>query len=209
MKEKLAFKARVLRDGNWVNIHSKNIVPGDFVKVHLGDIVPADIKLLEGEYVTVDESSLTGESLPVDKIVDDIIYSGSIIQKGQMNGVVFATGMNTYFGKAAGLVTGLTPKSHLQQAVITIGDYLIILDIIMVSLIFIAGLIRHESFFDILGFALVLTIASIPVAQPAVLSVTLTVGAMAMAKKKAIVSKLTAIEELAVWMCFFQIKLVL
>jgi H+-transporting ATPase len=197
LKEKLAFKARVLREGKWVNIPSKNIVPGDFVKVHLGDIVPADIKLIEGEYVTVDESSLTGESLPVDKTVDDIIYSGSIIQKGQMNGIVFATGMNTYFGKAAGLVTGLSPKSHLQRAVITIGDYLIILDLIMVSLIFIAGLIRHESFFDILGFALVLTIASIPVAQPAVLSVTLTVGAMAMAKKKAIVSKLTAIEELA------------
>ena len=197
LKEKLAYKARVLREGKWVNIPSKNIVPGDFVKVHLGDIVPADIKLIEGEYVTVDESSLTGESLPVDKTVNDIIYSGSIIQKGQMNGIVFATGMNTYFGKAAGLVSGLSPKSHLQRAVITIGDYLIILDLIMVSLIFIAGLIRHESFFDILGFALVLTIASIPVAQPAVLSVTLTVGAMAMAKKKAIVSKLTAIEELA------------
>ena len=197
LKEKLAFKARVLREGNWVNIPSKNIVPGDYVKVHLGDIVPADIKLLEGGYVTVDESSLTGESLPVDKTVNDIIYSGSIIQKGQMNGIVFATGMNTYFGKAAGLVSRLSPKSHLQRAVITIGDYLIILDLIMVSLIFIVGLIRHESFFDILGFALVLTIASIPVAQPAVLSVTLTVGAMAMAKKKAIVSKLTAIEELA------------
>ena len=197
LKEKLAYKARVLRGGKWSNIPSKNIVPGDFVKVHLGDIVPADIKLIEGGYVTVDESSLTGESLPVDKTVDDIIYSGSIIQKGQMNGLVFATGMNTYFGKAAGLVSGLSPKSHLQRAVITIGDYLIVLDLIMVSLIFIAGLIRHESFFDILGFALVLTIASIPVAQPAVLSVTLTVGAMAMAKKKAIVSKLTAIEELA------------
>ena len=73
MKEKLAFKARVLREGKWVNIPSKNIVPGDIVKVHLGDIVPADIKLIEGEYVTVDESSLTGESLPVDKTVDDII----------------------------------------------------------------------------------------------------------------------------------------
>ena len=197
LKEKLAYKARVLRGGKWSNIPSKNIVAGDIVKVHLGDIVPADIKLTEGGYVTVDESSLTGESLPVDKTIDDIIYSGSIIQKGQMNGVVFATGMNTYFGKAAGLVSGLSPKSHLQRAVITIGDYLIILDLIMVSLIFVAGLIRHESFFDILGFALVLTIASIPVAQPAVLSVTLTVGAMAMAKKKAIVSKLTAIEELA------------
>lgn len=195
LKEKLAYKARVLRGDKWANIPSKNIVPGDFVKVHLGDIVPADIKLIEGGYVTVDESSLTGESLPVDKTVNDIIYSGSIIQKGQMNGIVFATGMNTYFGKATGLVSGLSPKSHLQRAVITIGDYLIVLDLIMVSLIFIAGLIRHEFFFDILGFALVLTIASIPVAQPAVLSVTLTVGAMA--KKKAIVSKLTAIEELA------------
>ena len=197
LKEKLAYKARVLREGKWFNIPSKNIVPGDIIKVHLGDIVPADMKLIEGDYITVDESSLTGESLPVDKKIGDILYSGFTIQKGQMHGIVFATGMNTFFGRAAGLVSGLTPKSHLQKAVITIGDYLIILDLIMVTLIFITGLIRHESFFDILGFALVLTIASIPVAQPAVLSVTLTVGAMAMAKKKAIVSKLTAIEEMA------------
>jgi len=197
LKEKLAYNARVLRDWKWIKIPSKYIVPGDIVKVHLGDIVPADIKLIEGDYVTADESSLTGESLPVDKKIGDIIYSGSTIQKGQMNGIVFATGMNTFFGRAAGLVSEVSPKSHLQKAVITIGDYLIVLDLIMVTLIFIAGLIRNESFFDILGFALVLTIASIPVAQPAVLSVTLTVGAMAMAKKKAIVSKLTAIEEMA------------
>ena len=197
LKEKLAYNARVLRGGKWEKIPSKYVVPGDIVKVHLGDIVPADIKLIEGDYITADESSLTGESLPVDKKTGDIIYSGSTIQKGQMDGIVFATGMNTYFGRAAGLVSEVRPKSHLQKAVITIGDYLIVLDLIMVALIFIAGLIRHESFFDILGFALVLTIASIPVAQPAVLSVTLTVGAMAMAKKKAIVSKLTAIEEMA------------
>jgi len=197
LKEKLAFNARVLRDGKWVKIPSKDVVIGDITKIHLGDIVPADIKLIEGDYVTADESSLTGESLPVDKKIGDICYSGSIIQKGQMNGIVFATGMKTFFGRAAGLVSEVSPKSHLQKAVITIGDYLIALDFIMVVLIFIAGLIRHESFFDILGFALVLTIASIPVAQPAVLSVTLTVGAMAMAKKKAIVSKLTAIEEMA------------
>ncbi len=197
LKEKLAYNARVLRGGKWEKIPSKYVVPGDIVKVQLGDIVPADIKLIEGDYVTADESSLTGESLPVDKKTGDIVYSGSTIQKGQMDGIVFATGMNTYFGRAAGLVSEVSPKSHLQKAVITIGDYLIVLDLIMVALIFIAGLIRHESFFDILGFALVLTIASIPVAQPAVLSVTLTVGAMAMAKKKAIVSKLTAIEEMA------------
>ena len=206
LKEKLAYKAIVLRDGKWANIPSKNVVPGDVARIHLGDIVPADIKLIEGDYVTVDESSLTGESLPVEKTVGDICYSGSIIQKGQMNGVVFATGMNTFFGKAAGLVSKVSTKSHLQKAVITIGDYLIILDVIMVSLIFIAGLIRQENFFDILGFALVLTIASIPVAQPAVLSVTLTVGAMALAKKKAIVSKLSAIEEMAGMDVLFSIK---
>ncbi len=197
LKEKLAYNAMLLRDGKWTKIPSKNVVPGDVARIHLGDIVPADIKLTEGDYVTVDESSLTGESLPVDKKVGDICYSGSIIQKGQMSGIVFATGMNTFFGRAAGLVSKVSTKSHLQKAVITIGDYLILLDVIMVALIFIAGLIRQENFFDILGFALVLTIASIPVAQPAVLSVTLTVGAMALAKKKAIVSKLSAIEEMA------------
>ncbi|MTK63568.1 MAG: plasma-membrane proton-efflux P-type ATPase [Methanobacterium sp.] len=197
LKEKLAFDAQVKRDNTWIKIPSKEVVPGDIVKIRLGDIVPADIKLLEGDYVTADESSITGESLPVDKAVGDICYSGSIIQKGQMEGVVFSTGMNTFFGKAAGLVAKAPSKSHLEQAVIKIGDYLIILDAIMVILIFIAGILRHQGFFDILGFALVLTIASIPVAQPAVLSVTMTVGAMALAKKKAIVSKLAAIEEMA------------
>jgi H+-transporting ATPase len=197
LKKKLAFDAQVKRDNKWIKIPSKELVPGDIVKIHLGDIVPADIKLLEGDYVTADESSITGESLPVDKAVGDICYSGSIIQKGQMHGIVFSTGMNTFFGKAAGLVAKAPSKSHLEQAVVKIGDYLIILDAIMVVLIFIAGILRHQGFFDILGFALVLTIASIPVAQPAVLSVTMTVGAMALAKKKAIVSKLAAIEEMA------------
>lgn len=197
LKEKLAYNARVLRDGKWVVVPSREVVLGDVVKVHLGDIVPADVKLTEGAYVTADESAITGESLPVDKGVGDICYSGSIITKGQMNGVVFATGMNSFFGRAAGLVSKEKPKSHLEKAVVKIGNYLIALDAIMVVLIFIAGLIRHEGFFDILGFILVLTIASIPVAQPAVLSVTMTVGAMALAKKKAIVSKLSAIEEMA------------
>jgi len=89
LKEKLAYNAMVFREGKWIKIPSKYIVPGDIVKVHLGDIVPADIKLIEGDYVTADESSLTGESLPVDKKIGDIIYSGSTIQKGQMNGIVF------------------------------------------------------------------------------------------------------------------------
>ncbi len=197
LKEKLAYHVHVLRDEKWLELPSRETVPGDIIRVHIGDIIPADIKLIKGAYVTVDESALTGESLPVDKAVEDIAYSGSIVQKGEMLGLVLATGMGTYFGKAAELIAGVTPKSHLEEAVVKIGDYLIVLDILMVSFIFIAGLFRHQSFFDILGFSLVLTIASIPVAQPAVLSVTMTVGAMALAKKKAIVSKLTSIEEMA------------
>lgn len=197
LKEKLSYHVYVLRDGEWVTLPSREAVPGDIIKVHLGDIIPTDIKLVKGEYITVDESALTGESLPVNKTVEDVAYSGSVVQNGSMLCLVLATGMNTYFGKAAELIAGTKPKSHLEEAVVKIGNYLIILDILMVLLIFIAGLFRHQSFFDILGFALVLTIASIPVAQPAVLSVTMTVGAMAMAKKKALVSKLTAIEEMA------------
>ncbi|HML04294.1 MAG TPA: plasma-membrane proton-efflux P-type ATPase, partial [Methanobacterium sp.] len=197
LKEKLAYHAHVLRDGKYVEIPAREVVPGDIIRVHLGDIIPADIKLISGSYITVDESALTGESLPVDKTAEDVAYSGSIIQKGEMIGIVVATGSNTFFGKAAELIAGVTPKSHLEEAVVKIGDYLIVLDVLMVSFIFIAGLFRHQSFFDILGFSLVLTIASIPVAQPAVLSVTMTVGAMALAKKKAIVSKLTSIEEMA------------
>ncbi|MEN6551403.1 MAG: plasma-membrane proton-efflux P-type ATPase [Methanobacterium sp.] len=197
LKEKLAYHVHVLRDGKWLELPSRETVPGDIIRVHIGDIIPADIKLIKGAYITVDESALTGESLPVDKSVEDIAYSGSIVHKGEMLGIVIATGMGTYFGKAAELIAGVTPKSHLEEAVVKIGDYLIVLDLLMVSFIFIAGLFRHQSFFDILGFSLVLTIASIPVAQPAVLSVTMTVGAMALAKKKAIVSKLTSIEEMA------------
>lgn len=197
LKEKLSYQADVLRDGEWIEVPSREIVPGDVVRVHLGDIVPADLKLIDGSYLTVDESALTGESLPLDKTLGDIAYSGSIVQKGNMNGLVLVTGSDTYFGKAAQLISQVKRKSHLEEAVVKIGDYLIILDVLMVASIFIAGLFRQQSLIDILGFSLVLTIASIPVAQPAVLSVTMTVGAMALAKKKAIVSKLTAIEEMA------------
>lgn len=197
LKEKLSYKAEVLRDGKWIELPSKEIVPGDVVRVHLGDVIPADVKLIEDNYLTVDESAITGESLPLDKKIGNIAYSGSIVQRGNIQGLVLATGLYTYFGKAANLVSKVKRKSHLEEAVVKIGDYLITLDILMVSFIFIAGLFRNQSFFDILGFSLVLTIASIPVAQPAVLSVTMTVGAKALATKKAIVSKLTAIEEMA------------
>lgn len=195
LKEKLALTARVLRDGEWLDISAKELVPGDIIHIGSGDIVPADAKIMD--VVSADESALTGESLPVDKEASDIIFSSSIINQGETNAVVTATGLNTYFGKTAQLVEKAVTRSFLQKTVIRIGDYLIILAGIMVTIIFITSLFRHESFITTLQFVLVLVVASIPVALPAVLSVTMAVGATALAKKEAIVSKLVAIEEMA------------
>ena len=197
LKKKLALSARVMRDGKWLSLAARELVPGDVIRVRLGDVVPADIKLFSGDYLSVDESALTGESLPVEKHEDDLAYSGSIIKQGEMNGLVVATGLNTFFGKTAKLVEEAKTISHFQKAVLKIGHYLIILAAFMIAIIFLISFYRHEPFFDTLQFALVLTIAAIPVALPAVLSVTMAVGASILAKKKAIVSKLVAIEEMA------------
>ena len=197
LKQKLALNARVFRNGKWKEIAARELVPGDVVRVRLGDVVPADIKLFSGDYLTIDESALTGESLPVEKHESDVAYSGSVIRQGEMNGMVVATGLNTFFGRTARLVAEAHTVSHFQKAVVKIGNYLIVLAAFMVAIIFMVSFYRHESFFETLQFALVLTIAAIPVALPAVLSVTMAVGAAALAKKKAIVSKLVAIEEMA------------
>lgn len=197
LKQKLALVARVFRNGKWNELEARELVPGDVVRVRLGDIVPADLKLFKGDYLSIDESALTGESLPVEKRESDVAYSGSVIRQGEMNGLVVATGVNTFFGKTAQLVQEARTISHFQKAVIKIGNYLIVLAAFMIAIIFMVSVFRHESFWDTLQFALVLTIAAIPVALPAVLSVTMAVGASVLAKKKAIVSKLTAIEEMA------------
>ena len=197
LKKRLAPKARVLRDGTWREIPARELVAGDIVRVRLGDIVPADIKLMKGDYLLLDESALTGESLPAEKHVSDLAYSGSIIRQGEMNAYVVATGISSYFGKTTKLVEEAKTGSHFQKAVIKIGDYLIALAVIMVSTIFIAALFRQVPLLEILQFALVLMVAAIPVALLAVLTVTMAIGAIALAKKEAIVSKLVSIEEMA------------
>ncbi|MFZ1076298.1 MAG: plasma-membrane proton-efflux P-type ATPase, partial [Nitrosotalea sp.] len=197
LKQKLAIKARVLRDGKWAELASQELVPVDVIRVRLGDIIPADIKLFDGEYLSVDESALTGESLPVEKYVADVAYSGSIVQKGEMNALVVSTGMRTFFGKTAKLVVEAKTKSHFQKALIKIGNYLIALAIGLIALVFLVAIFRHESLLETLQFAVVLMIAAIPAALPAVMSVTMAVGATLLAKKQALVSKLVAIEEMA------------
>ncbi|MBT3182235.1 MAG: plasma-membrane proton-efflux P-type ATPase [Deltaproteobacteria bacterium] len=197
LKQKLALKAKVLRDGKWIEVAADELVPGDVVRVRFGEILPADVKLFKGDYLETDESALTGESLPVKKEIGEVAYSGSVVKKGEMDALVVATGMNTFFGKTAKLVESAQTQSHFQKAVIKIGDYLIVLAVALVAVIFVVALFRDESWLNTLQFALVLTVAAIPVALPAVLSVTLAVGATALAKKEAIVSKLVAIEEMA------------
>ena len=197
LKQRLALDARVLRDGKWAELPAKELVPGDVVRVRLGDVVPADLKLFEGDYLQVDQSALTGESLPVEKHQADVCYSGSIIRQGEMNALVVTTGMRTYFGKTAKLVEEARTKSHFQKAVIKIGDYLIVLAVALVALIFMVALFRNEGLINTLQFALILIVAAIPAALPAVLSVTMAIGATVLAKKEAIVSKLASIEEMS------------
>jgi H+-transporting ATPase len=206
LKKGLAPKARVLRDGAWTSIDAADLVPGDVVNVTAGQIVPADLLLTEGEYLTVDQSALTGESLPVSKKVGDAAYSGGIAKQGDMTGVVTKTGNNTFFGRTAKLVASAGTVSHSQKAVLQIGDFLIVTAFALALVLVSVEVYRHivvapswdwATVGSILQFVLILLVASIPVALPAVMSVTMAIGAYALSKQKAILSRLSAIEELA------------
>ncbi len=197
LKARLAVSARVRRDGAWTTPAARDLVPGDVIRLRLGDIVPADVRLLEGDEIEVDQSALTGESLPTTCPAGAAVYSGSIVRRGEIGAVVYATGTRTYFGRTTELVQDAHTVSHFQKAVLTIGNYLIILAVALVAVIVLVSLLRGDPVLTTLQFALVLTVAAIPVAMPTVLSVTMAVGARLLATKQAVVTKLVAIEELA------------
>ncbi|MDO6461483.1 plasma-membrane proton-efflux P-type ATPase [Granulosicoccaceae sp. 1_MG-2023] len=195
----LAQSARVLRDGAFAQVPVSELVPGDIVKLRAGEVVPADCQLLRGAFLSVDQSSLTGESLPVSREVGNVVFANTIVKQGEMLAVTVNTGMHTDFSNVVALVAEaqLTSRSHFQDMVLQIGHVLILLTLVLVVLIVLVGLFRNQPLLEILRFALVLSVAAIPVALPAVLSVTMAVGAVNLARQKAIVSRLTAIEELA------------
>ena len=207
LKAGMAPKARVLRDGKFISVDAAELVPGDVIEIKLGDVVPADVRFIAGEYISIDQAALTGESLPVDKKVGDSGYSGSIAKKGEMTAVVIATGSNTFFGHTASLVANAGAQaSHSQKAVTQIGDFLILLSLALAFILVGFQIYRDVVIIDawkwadlvnILRMMLVLLIASIPVAMPTVMTVTNALGARALSRKKAIVSRLEAIEELA------------
>jgi H+-transporting ATPase len=206
LKKGLAPRARVLRDNQWVTLDAAGLVPGDIVSVTAGQIVPADLILIGGEYLSCDQASLTGESLPVSKKIGDKAYSGSIAKQGAMTGVVTTTGSKTFFGRTAKLVGAAGAVSHSQRAVTHVGDFLLLLAFILAAILvgvecyrqlIIADVWSWDEFGKIGQYVLVLLIASIPVALPAVMSVTMAIGAYTLSLQKAIVSRLSAIEELA------------
>ncbi len=197
LKENLAVKAKVRRDGKWSEIPARELVPGDLVRLRIGSIIPADAQLKEGDPVDVDQSALTGESLPVTRKTGETVYSGSVLKRGEIDAVVTAIGEHTYFGQTAQLVERARTSSHFQQAVLKIGNYLIVLALAMVAVIVVMSLLRGEPWLSTVRFALVLTVAAVPVAMPTVLSVTMAVGARKLSKQQAIVRKLPAVEEIA------------
>lgn len=200
LKKRLARRALVFRDERWQEVDAKLVVPDDIIKIKIGDIVAADVTLIQGdEALLVDQSALTGESLPVYKNVGDELYANAIIKQGEMIARVSKTAKDTYFGKTVGLVAKAQQEehSHFQKMVIKVGNFLIILTLLMISIIIYHGIKTGQPTVELLIFALVLTISAIPVAMPAVLTVTMAIGARALSAKDAIVSRLSAIEELA------------
>ncbi len=199
LKKNLALKATVLRDGRFVMLPARELVPGDVVKIILGDIVPADVEILDDEMVLVDQSSITGESLPVEKKKGDVLYASSIVQRGSFLARVQKIGEATFIGTSAHLVAMAEKqeKSHFQEAIFRIGKFLAILAGILIVIVVVIFLIQGKPLLDIVQFSLILAVASIPVALPAVLSVTMAIGAAALSREKAIVSNFKSVEELA------------
>ncbi|OBH35867.1 plasma-membrane proton-efflux P-type ATPase [Mycobacterium sp. E342] len=196
LKQRLATSARVLRDGAWMTVAVRELVPGDVVRVRLGDVVPADLRVLDDATLEVDQSALTGESLAVSRGRGDDVFSGSVLVRGEADALVCATGASSYMGKTTALVESAGTVSHFQRAVLRIANYLIVIALALVTLTVAVSLVRSNPVLQTLEFALVVTIASIPVALPAVLSVTMAIGARQLARHEAVVSHLPAVEEL-------------
>jgi H+-transporting ATPase len=197
LKARLAPQARVIRDGEPRTIAAAELVPGDLVELRIGDVIPADVRLLSDQHLDIDESALTGESLPVDKEVGARVYSGTTVKRGEARALVAATGADTAFGRTVELVGAAEEASHFRRAVLRIGYFLISASFALVVIILAVGFWRGDPWIELVMFALVLTIAGIPQALPAVMTVAMTVGARRLARMQAIVSRLPAMEEIA------------
>ncbi|KAG6550051.1 hypothetical protein Mapa_008565 [Marchantia paleacea] len=195
---RLAPTAKVLRDGKWTEMDASLLVPGDMISIKLGDIIPADARLLDGEPLKIDQSALTGESEPAKKGPGDGVYSGSTCKHGELEAVVTATGVHTFFGKAAHLVDSTNQVGHFQSVLTAIGNFCIVSILVGIVIeVIVMFAIQKRKYKDGVGNVLVLLVGGIPIAMPTVLSVTMAIGAHRLAKQGAITKRMTAIEEMA------------
>ncbi|XP_065008922.1 plasma membrane ATPase-like [Musa acuminata AAA Group] len=194
----LAPKTKVLRDGKWSEQEAAILVPGDIISIKLGDIIPADARLLEGDPLKIDQSALTGESLPVTKMPGNEVFSGSTCKQGEIEAIVIATGVHTFFGKAAHLVDSTNNVGHFQKVLTAIGNFCICsIAMGMIIEIIVMYPIQHRRYRDGIDNLLVLLIGGIPIAMPTVLSVTMAIGSHRLSEQGAITKRMTAIEEMA------------
>ena len=196
LRKRLSSQARVLRDGHWQLLAAQELVPGDVIHLRMGDIAPADVHLFQGE-VSLDQSSLTGESLPIEASGGGTVYAGAIVKRGETTGEVTATGQRTYFGKTAELVRSAKTVSHLQQIVFTVVKYMVLLDAFLAAVLLIYSLITGIALAEMIPFVLMLLVASVPVALPATFTLATALGAQELAKSGVLITRLSAIEEAA------------
>jgi H+-transporting ATPase len=196
LKKRLVVSVRVLRNGNWRLIPGSELVPGDVVHIRMGDLVPADLNLISGQ-VSLDQSTLTGESLPVEAEKEAFAYAGTVVLRGEATGKVIATGINTKFGKTAELVGLAKSTGKLEKLVFSITKSLIILDAFLVVIVLIYALLTGLSFQNLVSYSLILLVASVPVALPATFTVATALGALELVHKGVLVTRLSAIEEAA------------
>jgi H+-transporting ATPase len=196
LRQRLAILVRVLRDGRWQLLVAQDLVPGDVIRVRVGDFIPADMLLQDGQ-ILADQSSLTGESTPKEIGATETAYAGSVVRRGEATGEVTATGRRTFFGKTAELVRTATAPSHLTTLIFTIVKYLVAIDVILVLVILAYAVLGEIPLSEIIPFALILLVASVPVALPATYTLASALGSLELAKRGVLVTRLSAVEEAA------------
>lgn len=196
LRKRLPVKARVFRDRQWKTIDARELVPGDAIHVRMGDLIPADLRIEEGQLL-IDDSALTGESLPVDLAAGGTAYAGAIVKRGEATGEVSATGRHTRFGRTAELVSTAKTVSHLQAIIFMIVKYLVIFDLGLIVLLLVYSYFASLPLREMLPFSLILLVASVPVALPATFTLATALGSVDLARSGVLVTRLSAIEEAA------------
>jgi len=196
LKKRINIKVKVLRDGNWIEVPSREIVPNDIIKLSMGDIIPCDAQILDGS-ILVDQSTLTGESIPVEKGKDDKVFSGSLVTRGNAVCTVIATGSRTYFGKTAELIERAHPKLIIEEITMSVTKGLLVVDSIFIVSVLLKFILSGLPIIETLPVILTLLIASIPVALPAMTVLALSLGSLELSNKGVLVRKLDGIENSA------------